>query len=105
LRNKLRERISGLISAIEDAGFNKSIGTEENAGPCDGKTLEESIAEVHAFMDILQELNVRMEKANEVNRDFLIMLETLKTKIAFYEKIAQKCRRYRKCEFECNEED
>jgi hypothetical protein len=104
LRNKLKERISGLIGAIEGSEFSKIIGTEENTSPCDGKTLEETVAEVHALMDILQELNARIEKANAVNRDFLIMLETLKSKIAFYEKIAQKCRRCRKYEFECDEE-
>jgi hypothetical protein len=104
VQNKLKERISGLIDAIEGAEFSKSIGTEENTSPCDGKTLEEAVAEVHALMDILQELNAQIEKANAVNRDFLIMLETLKSKIAFYEKIAQKCRRCRKYEFECDEE-
>ncbi|MDR0707830.1 MAG: hypothetical protein LBF60_08140 [Treponema sp.] len=104
LRNKIKERISGLISAIDGAEFSKIAGTEENTSPCDGKTLEEAVAEVYALMDILQELNARIEKANAVNRDFLIMLETLKSKIAFYEKIAQNCRRYRKYEFEYDEE-
>ncbi|MDR0374736.1 MAG: hypothetical protein LBH85_03325 [Treponema sp.] len=104
LRNKLKERISNLISAIEGAKFSKIAGTEENTSPCDGKTLEEAVAEVHALMDILQELNARIEKANTANRDFLIMLETLKAKIAFYEKIAQSRRRYRKYEFEYDEE-
>ncbi|MDR1221129.1 MAG: hypothetical protein LBK73_16200 [Treponema sp.] len=104
LRNKLKERISGLINAIEGAEFSKTIGAEEDVSPCDGKTLEEAIAEVHALMDLLQELNVRIEKANAVNRNFLIMLETLKAKIAFYEKIAQKRRHCRKYEFEYDEQ-
>jgi hypothetical protein len=104
LRNKLKERIGGLTSAIEGAEFSKTIGIEENTSPCDGKTLEEAIAEVHALMDILRELNDRIEKANTVNRDFLIMLETLKSKIAFYEKVIQKCRRGSKYEFEYDEE-
>jgi hypothetical protein len=103
LRNKIKERISGLIAAIECAEFNKTAGTEENISPCDGKTLEEAVAEVHALMDILQELNNRIEKANAVNKNSLIILETLKSKIAFYEKVLQKCRHGRKYEFEYDE--
>ncbi|MDR0411852.1 MAG: hypothetical protein LBH75_07780 [Treponema sp.] len=103
LRNKLKERISSLINAIEGAEFNKTVGTEENTSPCDGKTLEESIAEVNGLMDILWELNDRIEKANAINRDSLIILETLKSKIAFYEKVLQKCRCVRKYTFEYDE--
>jgi hypothetical protein len=44
-------------------------------------------------MDLLQTFNARIEKANLVNRDGLIALETFKAKIAFYEKIVRKCRR------------
>lgn len=100
LRNKLKERISSLTGAIESAEFSKTTGTEENTSPCDGKTLEESISEVDALMDMLWELNGRIEKANTINRDSLILLETLKSKIAFYEKVVQKCRRSKKYEFE-----
>jgi hypothetical protein len=103
LRNKLKERISSLISAIEEAEFSKTIGIEENTSPCDGKTLEEAIAEVHALMDILRELNDQIEKANTVNRESLIILETLKSKIAFYEKIIRKCRCGKRYEFEYDE--
>ncbi|MDR2808816.1 MAG: hypothetical protein LBB43_07425 [Spirochaetaceae bacterium] len=104
LRNKLKERIGSLTAAIENAEFTKTSGIEENTNPCDGKTLKEAIAEVHALMDLLQNLNNRIEKANAINKDSLVMLETLKSKIAFYEKIVQKCRLCRKYEFEYNEE-
>jgi hypothetical protein len=103
LRNKLKERIGNLTGAVEGAEFSKTMGTKENTSPCDGKTLEEAVAEVHALMDILRELNGRIEKANTVNRDSLIILETLKAKIAFYEKVVQKCRLGRKYEFEYDE--
>ncbi|MHB9292054.1 hypothetical protein Holit_01142 [Hollandina sp. SP2] len=103
LRNKLKEKISMVTNAIESADFSKNIGTEENTSPCDGKTLTEAIREGSELMDLLQAFNTQIEKANLVNRDALIALETFKAKIAFYEKIVQKCRRCRKYEFECDE--
>ncbi|MDR1232515.1 MAG: hypothetical protein LBK61_14070 [Spirochaetaceae bacterium] len=78
LRNKIKERISGLTAAIEGAEFDKPVRTDENTSPCDGKTLEEAFAEVHGLTDILQELNDRIEKANMVNKNSLIILETFK---------------------------
>jgi len=93
LRNKLKERIAGLSSAIESAEFSKTAGTEENTSACDGKTVTETIAEVDALMELLRDLNGEIEKANKANRDSLIALETLKAKIAFYETVARKCRR------------
>jgi hypothetical protein len=104
LRNKLKERIAGLSNAIESAEFGKNAGTEENTSPCDGKTLTEAIAEVNALMELLRELNSKIEKANTVNRDSLINMETLKAKIAFYGRVAQKCRHSKKYEFEYDEE-
>ena len=104
LRNKLKEQIAGLSEAIENADFSKSIGTFENTNPFDGKTLAESIMEVSILMDTLCELNSKIEKANTVNRFSLVRLETLKARIAFYEKIAKKCRQRKTYEFENNEE-
>ena len=103
LRNKLKERIANLSNAIESAEFSKTAGTEENTSPCDGKTLTEAIAEADTLMELLKALNTKIEKANTVNRDSLIILETVKAKIAFYEKVAQKCRRSRTFEFEYDE--
>ena len=100
LRNKLKERIAGLSGAVESAEFSKTVGTEENTSPCDGISLMEAIAEVNVLMEILQKLNTKIEKANTANRDSLINLETLKAKIAFYEKLVKKCRRIMKYEFE-----
>jgi hypothetical protein len=104
LRNKLKERIAGLSSAVEEAEFSKNAGTEEDTSPCDGKTLTEAVAEVNALMELLRNLNLKIEKANTVNRDSLIIMETLKAKIAFYEKVVHECRRSKKYEFEYNEE-
>jgi hypothetical protein len=103
LRNKLKEKISAVTKAIESADFSKNTGTQENTSPCDGKTLAEAIREGSELMDLLQAFNARIEKANLVNRDALIALETFKAKIAFYEKIVQKCRCCRKYEFEFDE--
>ena len=100
LRNKLKERILGLSGAIGSADFIKTVGTEENTSPCDGKSLTEAIAETVELMELLRQLNIKIEKANLINRDSLIVLETLKAKIAFYETVAQKCRRCKEYEFE-----
>jgi molybdopterin converting factor small subunit len=100
LRNKLKERISALTNAIEAAPFVKTTGTEENTSPCDGKTIKEAVAEVDALMDLLRELNRKIEMANAANRDTLITLETLKARIAFYESLAHKCRMVKEYEIE-----
>jgi hypothetical protein len=104
LRNKLKEKISNLTDAIDSAEFIKTAGSEENTSPCDGMTLVEAIAEVCTLMDLLLELNGRIEKANTVNRGALIGLETLKAKIAFYERLVRKCRQGKTYEFEYDEE-
>jgi predicted NBD/HSP70 family sugar kinase len=103
LRNKLKETIGTVTTAIESAEFTKNTGTEENTSPCDGKTLAAAIREGNELMDLLQAFNVSIEKANLVNREGLIALETFKAKIAFYEKLVQKCRCCRKYEFEFDE--
>jgi hypothetical protein len=102
-QRKLNSFLGTLISAIESADFSKDLGTEENTSPCDGKTLAAAIEEGIGLMDLLQTFNGRIEKANLVNRDGLIALETCKAKIAFYERLVQKCRRCRKYEFEFDE--
>jgi hypothetical protein len=103
LRNRLKEKISNVTDAIEAADFTKNAGGEEDTYPCDGKTLEMAIREAGELMDLLREFNRRIEKANLVNRDALISLETLKAKISLHEKIAKKCRRCGKYEFEFDE--
>jgi hypothetical protein len=104
LRNKLKEQIAALSNAIESADFTKTAGTKENIRACDGRTITEAIAEVGVLMELLRELNAKIEKANTANRDSLIALETIKAKIAFYEKIALKCRRGKPYEFEYDKE-
>ena len=103
LRNKLKERISNLSGSIDGADFTKNTDAEENTSPCDGKTLTEAIAEVNVLMDILLDLNSKIDKANLVNRDSLINMETLKSKISFYEKVLKKCRWGKKYDFEFDE--
>ena len=103
LRNKLKERIANLSGSIDGAEFNKNTGTEENTSPCDGKTLTEAITEVNVLMDILKDLNSKIDKANLVNRDSLIYMETLKSKISFYDKVLKKCRWAKKYDFEYDE--
>ena len=100
LRNRLKERIAGLSSAVESTEFSKTAGTKENTNPCDGISLVEAIIEVDVLMELLRELNLKIEKANTINRDLLINLETLKAKIAFYEKLVKKCRCIMKYEYE-----
>jgi len=103
LRNKLKERIASLSSAIESAEFSRNAGTAENTKPFDGKTLTETIREASALMDLLRGLNLKIEKANTVNKDSLICVETLKAKIAFYENIVKECRRGKAYAFEYDE--
>jgi len=104
LRNKLKEKIANLSDSIDGAEFNKNTGTEENTSPCDGKTLTEAIAEVNVLMELLRDLNIKIDKANLVNRDSLIIMETLKAKISFYAKVVSKCRMCKNYEFEYDEE-
>jgi hypothetical protein len=104
LRNKLKERIRTLTDAIDAADFSKTAGTEENTSQCDGSTLEEAVREVNALMSLLQDLNARIESANQVNRPLLIELETIKAKMAFYTTITLKCRRVRAYEIEYDEQ-
>ncbi|MDR0722840.1 MAG: hypothetical protein LBF75_08665 [Treponema sp.] len=103
LRNRLKDKISALTQVIEGADFTKDAGTEEDTSPCDGKTLAETIRECSDLMALLQTFNTQIHQANLVNQEALIALETLKAKIAFYEKMVQKCRRCRKYEFEFDE--
>ena len=104
LRNKLKEKITNLSNSIEGAVFSKNAGTEENTSPCDGRTLTEAIAEVNVLMEILRDLNTKIDKANLVNRESLINMETIKSKISFYSKVVIKCRMCKKYDFEYDEE-
>ena len=54
-------------------------------------------------MDILRDLNSKIDKANLVNRDSLINMETLKSKVSFYEKVLKKFRWARNYDFEYDE--
>jgi hypothetical protein len=102
LRNKLKERIKELTNACERAPVTKALGTEENTTGFDGKSFSDSIANVSLLMSTLRDFNLAIEKANVVNKEDLITLETLKAEIAFYDTIVSKVRNAGKFEYEDN---
>jgi hypothetical protein len=53
-------------------------------------------------MAALRDFNLAIEKANIVNKEDLITLETLKAEFAFYDTIADKIRRFEKFDYEDN---
>jgi CRISPR/Cas system CSM-associated protein Csm2 small subunit len=92
LRNRLKDKIAHLNKLIEDANYEKEKGAEENTSKLDGKTLEATINESTALMDLLRELNQAITRANAPNREDLISLESLRAKIALFETVARHCR-------------
>jgi len=104
LRNKLKERIKELNKACEGASVTKPLGTEENTAIFDGKSFSDSIATVSLLMATLKEFNLVIEKANAVNREDLITLETVKAELAFYNSIVHKVRSTEKFQYEYNPE-
>jgi hypothetical protein len=102
LRNKLKERIKELTKDCESASITKALGTEEDTTGFDGRSFADSIANVSLLMSTLRDFNLAIEKANVVNKEDLITLETLKAEIAFYDKIVSKVRNAGKFEYEDN---
>jgi len=102
LRNKLKERIKELTKACERASVTKNAGTEENTAVFDGKSFADSIAYVSLLMATLKDFNLAIEKANAVNKEDIITLETLKAEFSFYSTIINKARSASKFEFEYN---
>jgi hypothetical protein len=102
LRNKLKEKIGKLTSLTATAEITKPVDKEENTVVFDGKTFKETIAAVSLLMTTLRDFNLAIEKANTVNKEDLITLESLKAEIAFYESIAGKFRRVEKYSYEYN---
>jgi hypothetical protein len=100
VRNRLKEKIQYLNGLIGKAVYQKTVGAEENRAGLDGKNLQDAIACSVSLMDLLCEFNKAIEKANAVNRDILITLESLKAKIALYEQVAGKCRDFKGYEYE-----
>jgi hypothetical protein len=104
LRNKLKERISKLTALTAAAEITKPAGKEENTAVFDGKSFNETIAAVCLLMATLRDFNLAIEKANAVNKEALITLESLKAELAFYESLAGKFHRLEKYSFEYNPE-
>jgi len=104
LRNKLKERIKKLTEIVQNAEVTKQVGTTENTATFDGKTFNEAIAEINFLMTTLRDFNLAIDKANEVNKEDLINLETLKAEIAFYDLVTQKIRRAPPFFYEHNKE-
>jgi hypothetical protein len=102
LRNKLKERIKKLTGLTDSAAITKPVGTAENTTIFDGKTFSETIANVSLLMSTLRDFNIAIDKANAVNREDLIALETLKAEIAFYDNITRQIRQADKYSYEYN---
>ena len=102
LRNKLKERIKELTKACERASVTKTVGIEENTAVFDGKSFSDSIALVSLLMSTLRDFNLAIEKANAINKEDIITMETLKAEFAFYNTIINKARSTSKFEFEYN---
>jgi hypothetical protein len=102
LRNKLKERIKELTKACGGASVTKTLGTAENTAGFDGKSFADSIASVSLLMSTLRDFNLAIEKANTVNKEDLITLETLKAEIVFYDTIVGKIRRAEQFDYEYN---
>ena len=104
LRNKVKERIKRLSDIAMRADVTKPEGTEENTAVFDGKIFSETIEEISLLMTTLRDFNIAIEKANCVNREDLISLESLKAEISFYESISQKVRNAPQHSYEYNAE-
>jgi hypothetical protein len=98
----LKERIKELTKACERASVTKALGTEENTAAFDGKSFADSVAYVSLLMSALRDFNLAIEKANAVNKEDLITLETLKAEIAFYDTVVDKVRRVERFDYEDN---
>ena len=92
LRNKLKERIKRLSDLADRAEATKPEGTDENTAIFDGKTFRETITQVSVLMAALRDFNTAIDKANAINKEALIHVESLKAEIAFYEHITHKVR-------------
>jgi len=104
LRNKLKERIKRLSEITGRADIVKPEGTEENTAIFDGKTFKDTTEQVSILMNVLRDFNIAIDKANSVNKEALINLESLKAEIAFYENITQKVRNAPLYSYEYNAE-
>jgi hypothetical protein len=102
LRNRLKERIKKLTSLTDAADITKPVDKEEHTAIFDGKTFKETISAVCLLMATLRDFNLAIERANTVNKEDLIALESLKAEIAFYESIAEKFRHVEKHSYEYN---
>jgi hypothetical protein len=102
LRNKLKERIKKMIDACEGAAVTKPVGTAENTAVFDGKSFVDTVAAVSLLMATLRDFNIAIDRANAVNKEDLITLETLKAEIAFYDTLTGDIRRAEKFSYEYN---
>jgi len=104
LRNKIKERIKKLSDIVQRADVTKPAGTAENTSAFDGRTFNETVEQVRLLMAALRDFNIAIDKANVVNREDLINLESIKAEIAFYDLITQKLRRTSPFAYEQNKE-
>jgi len=102
LRNKLKEKIKKLIDLTDSASVTTPKGIPENTTVFDGKSFTETIENVSRLMSILRDFNLAIDKANIINKENLITLESLKAEISFYDGIVRKARRAEKYSYEYN---
>ena len=102
LRNKLKEKIKKLTDLTDSAHVSTPMGTPENTAIFDGKSFSKTIETISYLMTTLRKFNIAIEKANTVNKENLITLESLKAEIAFYDGIVRKVRRIEKYTYEYN---
>ena len=104
LQNKMKEKIRKLSGIVQEATITKQVGALENTSPFDGKTFNETVAEVSLLMATLRDFNVAIDKANAVHREDLITLETVKAEMAFYDPLTQRIRQASLFTYEPNKE-
>ena len=104
LRNKLKMRIKELTTACVKTSVTKTVGIEENTASFDGKSFAQAIKNVSLLMATLKDFNHAIEKANAINKEDLINMETLKAELAFYDTIVHKIRKAEMFEYEYNPE-
>jgi hypothetical protein len=95
LRNRIKTKISGLTALIYNCQFSVESDLSDAYNKLDNLSLDENIKQAETLMSLLQELNRSIEAVNRENRESLIKLETLKSKLFFYGKLIEKIRRHK----------
>jgi hypothetical protein len=105
LRNKLKQKIEDLQQSVLNCDFGVRIpqieseddGSDEakKYANLDGKTYDEALIEIDEIRDALRDLNLAIEKANEVNRLALNELHSLSSSISWEERMVRTARNFK----------